>query len=453
MPSQAMNLGYNLAPMEGTASTANRSAKGPDLRSAILKERHALLQRVLWSHQIKNSGRIRDFLVYVFERALEEPGAEIHEQEIGCRVFGRAEDYDTSIDNVVRVTASQVRKKLEIYFAGDGASEPVILEIPKGRYTPLFRERSLVAEPTPAPTVEIAAPTVPRYKLAILVLSISTVLLGIFAGILIVRLRSTKVSVQNELEKSPGLNALWSQLVTPTGRTEIVLPDSSLSLLHELLSRQLTLAEYLQTGQWVRPEELSSNPELKSFAELVARRGFTSMASVTAVYRIAQLVGSEQSRLSVLRARDFTIQQMKYDNVVLLGSNRANPWQELIQDRLNFRFGYNQKSRYAYFENARPQAGEKSVYSTDSGVSYCRVAFLPNLTGNGNILSISGTEIEGTEGGGEFVTNELSMKQLRELIGASRSNRLPYFEALLTSSRVGGQTPRLSVIAFRLLHP
>jgi hypothetical protein len=448
-----MNLGYNPARMEGTASTANRSAKSPDLRSTTLKDRHALLQRVLWSHQIKNSGRIRDFLVYVFERALEEPGAEIHEQEIGWRVFGRAKDYDTSIDNVVRVTASQVRKKLENYFAADGASEPVILEIPKGKYTPLFRERSATVETPPPAILDPVAPSLSRYKLAIVILSITTVLLAVVAVASIVRLRGTKVSVQTELEKSPGLNALWSQLATPTGRTDIVLPDSSLSLLHELLDRQLTLSEYLRFGQWLRPDELSTKPELKSFAQLVAQRGFTSMASVTAVYRVAQLVGKDQSRMSVLRGRDFTIQQMKYDNVILLGSNRANPWQELIQDRLNFRFGYDQKSRYSYFENAHPRTGEQSVYRTDSGVSYCRIAFLPNLSGNGNILSISGTEIEGTEGGGEFVTNELSMKQLRELIGAARSNRLPYFEALLRSSRIGGETPRLSVIAFRLLQP
>jgi hypothetical protein len=93
-------------------TSTQRLAKGAELRSSSAKERHALLQRVLWSHQIKNSERIRDFLIYVCGRALQEPSAEIHEQEIGHRVFGRKPDYDTAADNLVRVTASQARKKL-----------------------------------------------------------------------------------------------------------------------------------------------------------------------------------------------------------------------------------------------------------------------------------------------------------------------------------------------------
>ena len=69
---------------------------------ATAAERRALLQRVLRSQPIEKSERVREFLAYVCERALEDPAAEIHEQEIGCKVFGRDEDYDTALDNVVR---------------------------------------------------------------------------------------------------------------------------------------------------------------------------------------------------------------------------------------------------------------------------------------------------------------------------------------------------------------
>ena len=229
--------------------------------------------------------------------------------------------------------------------------------------------------------------------------------------------------------------------------------DSSLSLFQELLNRQLTLSEYLKFGQWARPDELTNNPDLKAFAELAAQRGFTSMGSVTIAYHIAELAGKDQGRISILRARDFDMRQMKYDNVVLLGSIRANPWQELIESRLNFRFGFDQKSRFSYFLNLQPHPGELSVYRTDSTVSYCRLAFVPSLAGPGNILSISGTETEGTEGGGEFVTSESSVAQLRSVVGVDKNGHLPHFEALLKSSRIGGETPNLTIVAFRLLQP
>ena len=114
------------------------------------------------------------------------------------------------------------------------------------------------------------------------------------------------------------MNTLWSQLLPGSGRTDIIVTDSSLSLFQELLNRQLTLAEYLKIGQWARPDELANNPELKAFAELATQRGFTSIGSVTTAYKIAGLAGTDQSRISILRARDFSARQMKYDNVVLL---------------------------------------------------------------------------------------------------------------------------------------
>ena len=72
-----------------------------------------------------------------------EGPAEIHEQEVGHKVFGRPRDYDTGSDNIVRVHASMLRKRLEQYFAEDGAAEPVIVEIPRGNYAPVFHERAV----------------------------------------------------------------------------------------------------------------------------------------------------------------------------------------------------------------------------------------------------------------------------------------------------------------------
>jgi hypothetical protein len=75
------------------------------------------------------------------------------------------------------------------------------------------------------------------------------------------------------------------------GHTDTVIADSSLSLFQELLDHQLTLAEYLNPGQWMPADKFASNPELRMFANRAAQRRSTSLASVTAVYRIGQLAG------------------------------------------------------------------------------------------------------------------------------------------------------------------
>ena len=433
-------------------ATGQRILKGGGPRTADLDQHRALLQRVLWSREIEKSVRIRDFLAFVCDRALRDPSAAIHEQEIGCRIFGRPADYDTTADNIVRVTASQARKKLERYFANEGTAEPVILEIPKGQYIPVFHERDL---PTGEPGAERHADSRPTvHRRTVWILAASTVLLAIVVVALAVMLHNARMAARSELDANPTLHALWSQLLTRDCRTDIVLADSSLSLFQELLDRQLTLSEFLKPDLWGQANGLSSNPELQAFARKAAQRNFTSLGSVTTAYRIAQLVGRDLvNRVSILSARDFNVRQMKTDNVILLGSSRANPWAELIADRLNFRFGYDQQSRYSYFENREPRPGELKMYRTDSSTSYCQLAFLPSLGKSANILAISGTEVEGTEGGGEFATTERSLAQVRSFAPPDGDGRMPYFEILLKSTRVGGAAPSFSIVAFRKLRP
>ena len=92
------------------------------------------------------------------------------------------------------------------------------------------------------------------------------------------------------------------------------------------------------------------------------------MASVLLAHRIGQLVGRDSSRISFVRARDFNVRLMKADSVVLLGSIRANPWEELIQDQLNFRFGFDEATRHSFFTNLKPHRDEQPIYRADGRI-------------------------------------------------------------------------------------
>jgi hypothetical protein len=393
-----------------------------------------LLQRVLCSRQLEKAGRIREFLTYVCERSFADSAADIHEQELGEKIFGRPSGYDTADDNIVRVTASQARKKLDQYFAGEGASEPVIIEIPKGQYSPVFRPREIVPA-APAPEVQ-------RDRKPVVVLGIACGILAIAVLLLAGQLWRERAA-RLALESNPNLNALWAQMMPPNGRTDLVVTDSSLSFFQELLPRQLTLAEYLHPETWTTIGKLDSNPELKAFAQRAAQHRFTSLANVTFAYRLARVGGN---RVSLFSARDFNIRQMQSDNVILLGSTRANPWLEVLNDRLRFRYGFDQSLRYSYFENRSPAPGEQPIYRSDAITSLCQIALLPNLSQTGYILVIAGSEVEGTEAGGEFVTNERSVARLTAAILKGRSGKLPPFEVLLRGVRVGGLAPRFEIV-------
>ena len=87
------------------------------------------LERVLASPAFCKSEQCQKFLRYV----VEHRGEPIKERNIGVEVFHKPADYDTSEDPVVRVRATEVRKRLAQYFASPDPRD-VRFEIPAGSY-------------------------------------------------------------------------------------------------------------------------------------------------------------------------------------------------------------------------------------------------------------------------------------------------------------------------------
>jgi len=425
----------------------NKTAELPE------KERRALVQRVLWSRELARSKKIRDFLSYVCERAFEDGDAQPHEQEIGHHVFGRPAEFDPHDDNIVRVTACNTRKKLELYFLDEGISEPVILEIPKGKYKPIFRERDADLPEESAASISDVQAKLAVYRRVLVALGACTVAILTVAIWSLAALRSGRQAHPADLLANPAINILWSHLLFPTTHTDIILPDSSLSLFENLEDSHISLMDYIGSSKWMVDDRLAANPKLDDFAQQVARQGLTSMSSVRMACRIAQLAHGDLGRISILRPRDFNMTQMKSDNVVLLGSPRANPWEYLIDSKLHFQRVFDRQAGGAYFEVLGPRSGEVSVYRSEPNVSYSRIAFVPNQANTGSVLSIEGSDAEGTEGGSEFVTSESSMEKLLAVAGKGHGGSMPYFEALLKGSRVGGEASSFSIVAFRLVQP
>ena len=139
--SDRLRADSSASPIYASYRTGNRSSP------ADAQERLALLNRISRSPQLRRASRLRELLLYIGKQSIELGKTELHEQEIGTAVFGRPPHYDTSQDNIVRVNATELRKRLESYFATDGSDEVWVLEIPRGGYSPVFSRRKV---PVPA---------------------------------------------------------------------------------------------------------------------------------------------------------------------------------------------------------------------------------------------------------------------------------------------------------------
>jgi serine/threonine-protein kinase len=97
----------------------------------------AQLARILASPPFAQSERLRRFLSLAVEVA--QRGEPLKEYRIGVDVFDRGKDFDPRTDPIVRVQAAKLRSKLLEYYAGDGASDALVISVPKGSYTAEIR--------------------------------------------------------------------------------------------------------------------------------------------------------------------------------------------------------------------------------------------------------------------------------------------------------------------------
>jgi TolB-like protein len=96
------------------------------------------LKEVLASHAFAGSKRTQDFLQLIVRHALEGDLDSLRERMIGAEMFGRPLDYDTGSDSVVRVKATEVRKRLTQYYSEAKNGSAIRIELPSGSYMPRF---------------------------------------------------------------------------------------------------------------------------------------------------------------------------------------------------------------------------------------------------------------------------------------------------------------------------
>jgi hypothetical protein len=102
----------------------------------------AALERVRRSQTISGSEKLVQFLSFVVQTTLNGNAGYLKETVVGVFVFGRAPDYDPKADTVVRSQAWRLRSKLNEYYRTEGAEDPLIIDIPRGSYVPVFVRRS-----------------------------------------------------------------------------------------------------------------------------------------------------------------------------------------------------------------------------------------------------------------------------------------------------------------------
>lgn len=103
-------------------------------KGAVLQQ----LEKLLATPLFHASKRYPSFLRYVVTRSLAGETDQLKERILGVEIFGRHADYDTNTDPIVRVTAAEIRKRIEQYYQDPRHGQEIRIYLPSGSYAPHF---------------------------------------------------------------------------------------------------------------------------------------------------------------------------------------------------------------------------------------------------------------------------------------------------------------------------
>lgn len=419
--------------------------KEPEPR--LLSEQRACLERLVASSTIARAPRLRLMLKFLVSSLIAGQADSISEQSIGQEVFGRPPGYNSSDDNIVRVSIRHLRGRLDEYYATEGAGDPWIFEIPKGKYVPQLVARAA----PPAPAVEEAAPAAnsvptsePRWRRPRLlaIVAVTAIAANLVLAAFLWRAHN------NSAEHLPGLLPL---LVQDGRQINIVVSDSDLMAYREIIRRQVPLDTYIDRS-YSRPDHPPATPLEAGAWHYVAG---TSETSVTcAIIAVTFQKASGNIGIEVKHPHDLSMRDVQRQSMILLGGPWINPWGQLFEKRLNFRiYPPEDHPDGSEIHNLSPAAGEQAVYSPHevNGVSinYARVAVLPNFENTGHIVLLGATGLDSLEAAGAYLLDDKAAQDLFQHFHVTSLDRLPPFEVVLAVEGQGNVPDRVHVVALR----
>jgi hypothetical protein len=436
------------------------------------------LKEIVEGAAFKGSHRSGQFLNYIVEQSVSGHFDALKERIIGVNLFGRTPSYDTGEDAIVRVTASDVRKRLLQHYGRYGNTSEWRINLPLGSYIPeISREsHSIVGlknssasppepktEPDTAQRVPAAMPQVSgsvpqivlrpeiskandggtRWRLfTVFLVGLNLAIWGIFWS------HSSRSGV------SPILP--WSAFFRSQHPTQLITSDPNIAEVQGLTGAPVSLSDY--ANQQYIPNAGSLSPQLIYFCKEILRGDKAAAVDTRIIASVVELAQAASNKITVHVARDIRLSNLYTDdNLILLGSPRSNPWGALFNDQLDFRFAFDTGSQQEIIRNVHPRSGELSSYVPTAkgwatGQSFATISFLQNPGTDGQVLLLAGANAEGTEAAGELVTTRQRLSAALRQCGISSSSPVTHFQLLLRLNTMAGSPSNVDVVACHILH-
>ena len=460
-----------------------RIAESKEARAAL--EKH--LDEIVDGVGFRGSQRSGQFLRYIVEQAVAGRFDSLKERAIGIELFGRPPSYDTGEDAIVRVTASDVRKRLLQHYGSCEALPEFRISLPLGSYVPeIVREThgtavlpnikdarqdlaaSSISSAMPRLESSLQSPegnalavapssSVPlqpvrsRSKLLFPALSVAILVAGL--GLALFGLMGKR---DDRLQTAPAAVLPWSAIFSSSHPTHLITSDPDISGVQRLTGgNPISVSDYANHNYI--PDDKTIPPQIKAICANLMGGDKAATVDTRIAVNIAGLAQSYSRRIDVQGARQIQFSTLRSDdNFIILGSPWTDPWFSLFNDHLDFRIAFDKSSRREIIQNAHPAANERALYvptaeGGHTGESFAVIAFLQNPDQNGQVMLLAGINAEGTQAAGNLITDLPRLTATLNSCGISVSGPLRHFEMLLRVKTMASSPSEFDVISCHTL--
>jgi hypothetical protein len=400
------------------------------------------LEKIVSDGRFAASKRYPGLLRYIVEQTLADNEENLKERTLGVEVFHRPPDYDTNLDPVVRLCAAEVRKRLAQYYQSPARGDELRIELHPGSYIPVFSPPApevpllevipaeMIPAVVPSKAEQVSQPKGTRklYWLAGLIAS------GVIIAVILVS--GGARSGRHAGKQKSALEEVWSPLLTSSKPILFCVGEKELPIPHDSLTE-------LQSGA-------DDDSFLQAFAD---KNDFVPYSDVQILSRFVSLIGTHGHAFRVQNSRTTVSSQLREGPVVLIGMLN-NDWTLNRTSSLRFHLQRTEGPDRIYWiaDTQHPESRAWQVRAqaprSDVVKDYAIAArFTDEITGQ-VVLVAAGIAGSGTRAAGEFLTDEMTLKQLTDSAGVDWGQR--NFEVVLSSQVVNGMQgkPRVEAIAF-----
>jgi hypothetical protein len=393
----------NSSPIQEDTKVGPSSEKyDGDKREKILRS----LQAILKSPTFRNSERCKQFLKYVVEHSVEGQPELLKERVIGTEVFGRRPDYATGDDPIVRVQASEVRKRLQQYYETFDSALPVQIDLPTGSYTPSFRFQS-----TPQPEILTSSidnlpenkPKSRRLIAGALVILVTAIAVGSF------------FYFRSEDRSRSSLDIFWGPASGTPGRPILICigqPVVYMPYIKQYQRYSSTNPKAFRSGLDRLTKALPLQPDEKlAWGDLnLADDLGIAVGDVYAAQRITSFLGGKHFATQTRIGKNYSFEDLRNSPSILIGAFN-NRWTMQLTSKLRFAFLEDPGGVGETIKGGRQW--RDSVDENGHVVrDYAIVArLLDSETGQFTVV-VAGVMAEGTQGAAQLVTDNDSLRQI-----------------------------------------